>query len=120
MFGDDHFAVTDRKSAAAVRWLHPSKTTREAEKGAAPPDAQPPARVGAVGRLIGTEFDKAPLQNAVASISLALLASKNRSGLMMIGGIFSPAAYWYMMSNALGPNRGLHSQVAPSLPSMIA
>ena len=33
----------------------------------------------------------------------------------MIGGIFSPLAYLYMMSNDAGPKRGLHSQVAAQL-----
>ena len=43
----------------------------------------------------------------MGSTSLALLASKKRSGLMIIGGIVSPLAYLYKISNAAGPKRGL-------------
>src|SRR5208282_5818958 len=83
--------------------------------------AAPPARRKAGGRGFGKcGSPTLRRQNADASISLALLASKKWSGLTMIGGIFSPLAYLYMMSNDAGPKRGLHSQVAPNLPSMIA
>ena len=34
---------------------------------------------------------------------------------MIVGGIFSPAAYFFMVSNATGPKKGLHSQRAAEL-----